>query len=328
MNDIGSLFVSTLAHMGREPVDQVFNGHPFYAWMNAQGRMKPVSGGTYIEEPVGIKKNGSVDFRGYRENIPLEEQDPLVMAQWEWRYMNGSVLWFEAQEKMNSGPDALFDLIQEMIDNLISSMRDTLSPGLFNGSNAKGITGLPYLLNPTGSYGGFDRTDAAYEPWRPMAGDRSADGKGIYNTAEPIALYGGADGGIKRLYRACSGNGGVEPPDIAVTTEEIYEKIEASIEPQRIRTNGKMADLGFEDNLQIDNCVFIWDENCPAGTVNMLNSRYLKLRPHTSNKDNFNPTKPENTYSQGVRAKVILVEWMGNMTCTRPNRQGQLSNKS
>ncbi|MEN6402662.1 MAG: phage major capsid protein [Armatimonadia bacterium] len=319
MAEIGSMIASTMNNMGRSLVDQVMSEYPLTAYLNVNDRVKPVDGGLQIQEPLSISLNPSVTWRNYREKIDFAEDDPFTFAVWDWRFLNGSVSWFEAQEKMCQGKSQIFDFVEEKIGNFRDSMKNGFSTGLWGDGSGKTMHGIQALFSYTNTYGGINRVGNTW--WQPMNGT-------VLSTVEPLVLRGGTDGGIRKAYNLASGNGGAEPPDFAATTELLYTRIESLIDPQRIYENPKMIELGFPNHLMIDNMTVVWDTNCPTGWFPMLNSKYVKLRPHTGNVDSFNLTPRFDLYPEGQRGKAILGEWMGNMTCTRPNRQGLLTGKT
>lgn len=318
MAEIASVIASTLSLMGKNLVDQVFSSDPLYAWLSAGNRIQPAPNGLNIVEPIAIGKNGTIGWRDYRDPIDFAEADPFTNITLPWRFLNGSISWYKHQEDTCAGESQVFDLVSELKDNFISSMSDVLATSLFTDGSAKQLHGIPAFLDNDNTYGGIDRTAAANAIWQ----------SNILATSEAFALRGGTDKGFSHLYRLCSGNGGQDPPDFGVTTEDIFSWIESKIEPSRIYENPKMIELGYPNHIQVNNAILVWNNNCPTGQLHLLNSKYLKLRPHTSCAKKFFMTKPEDLTVNGQFGRVILVEWKGNIVCKRPNRMGSMTNKT
>ncbi len=330
MADIGSIVASTLNAMDhKEVVDQVFDAYPL---MKMMGDGQPVDGGAQIQKTVRTSSNSSVGARDYREDIPLNEQDPLDLALFDWKFLNGSVVWWDAQEKMNSGKAQIVDFIKELMENGKESLRESLATEQWQDGSGKHFDGIQAIIDIDNTYGGIDRSVAANAYWRAWAGDRTAEFGGAsgykFDTAEPLVVRGGADGGIQHLIYRCSGNGGFDPPDYAACSLALFEKILASYAPKEPKVNQKMADMGFPANVMIGSLTVFYDENAPSGSFSALNTKHCKMKPHTSNAKRFTITPPQNRYSHGQMGKVMLIEYMGNMVCRRPNRCGALTNKT
>ncbi len=329
MADIASIFASTLnARDQKEAQDQVFNAYPLFVMMGAP---EGVDGGAQIQKTVRKSKNTTVAARDYRESVPLNEMDSLDTALFPWKYLNGSVVWWDAQERMNTSKSQIVDLIKELVDNLDESMREGLALEMWEDGSGKHFDGILAIIDNDNVYGGIDRSLAENAYWRAMCGDRSAEGTGMkFDTAEPLVVRGGADGGIEHLYHKCAGNGGSDPPQFGAMPLDLYEKIKGSYDPKYIANsqNKQMADVGFTANFMIGGTTFFYDENCPSGSLVMVNTKHTKRKPHTANASKPTVTPPQPRYANGQFGKVVLVQQMENIVCRRPNRCGALTNKS
>jgi hypothetical protein len=108
-----------------------------------------------------------------------------------------------------------------------------------------------------------------------------------------------------------------------LTTQTLFEKYEALLQPNLRYTDTKTADAGFQ-NLLFKAAPVMYDVHCTAGVFYFLNTKYLTLVGH-SNKW-FAQTdfiKPEDT-----DARYALIMCYGNLTCRNRAKQGKLTAKT
>jgi hypothetical protein len=116
---------------------------------------------------------------------------------------------------------------------------------------------------------------------------------------------------------------GNDHPDMVLTTQTLFEKYEALLQPQLRYTDTKTADAGFQ-NLLFKAAPVTYDVHCTAGVVYFLNSKYLTLVGHSGKW--FQQTefvRPEN-----LDARYALIMCYGNLTCRNRAKQGKLTAKT
>jgi hypothetical protein len=116
---------------------------------------------------------------------------------------------------------------------------------------------------------------------------------------------------------------GNDHPDMVLTTQTLFEKYEALLQPQLRYTDTKTADAGFQ-NLLFKAAPVVYDEHCTAGIVYFLNSKYLTLVGHSGKW--FEQTafvRPED-----LDARYALIMCYGNLTCRNAAKQGKLTAKT
>jgi hypothetical protein len=116
---------------------------------------------------------------------------------------------------------------------------------------------------------------------------------------------------------------GNDHPDTLLTTQTLFEKYEALLQPQLRYTDTKTADAGFQ-NLLFKSAPVMYDTGCTAGTFFFLNSKYLTLVGHTSKW--FDQTafiRPED-----LDARYALIMCYGNLTVRNRAKQGKLTAKT
>jgi hypothetical protein len=282
--------------------------------------------------------------RDYKTAIPMAESDPLQTVEIGRRYVNGSITWYDAQEEANSSSKTrIISFVNTLIDNGKNSLADIIAQELWQGGTGEHLHGLPAIVSATNTYMGINRSTVGNEWWKANVGGTFSRAVGAgktrtignLNSPEPLVIEGGADGGIRALYNACCDNGGTDGPDFGITNETLYNKIIALIGAERVRYNEKMAEIGYPENIQYKGAVIVWDANCGilAGTPDtttfyFLNSKYLKLRPYGAYAKGPVTTETVSLKPQGLMAKTKLMQWAGNLTCSRPSKVGALTGKT
>jgi hypothetical protein len=113
---------------------------------------------------------------------------------------------------------------------------------------------------------------------------------------------------------------GNDHPDMVLTTQTLFEKYEALLQPQLRYTDTKTADAGFQ-NLLFKAAPVTYDVHCPAGYAYFLNSKYLTLVGHSGKW--FSQTefvRPEN-----LDAQYALIMCYGNLTIRNAAKQGVIT---
>jgi hypothetical protein len=116
---------------------------------------------------------------------------------------------------------------------------------------------------------------------------------------------------------------GNDHPDTLLTTQTLFEKYEALLQPNLRYTDTKTADAGFQ-NLLFKAAPVMYDTGCTAGTFFFLNSKYLTLVGHSDKW--FSQTafiSPEDT-----DARYALIMCYGNLTVRNRAKQGKLTAKT
>jgi len=113
---------------------------------------------------------------------------------------------------------------------------------------------------------------------------------------------------------------GVEPPDMLLTSQTVYEYYENSQVGQIRYSDTKMADAGFQ-NMLFKQTPIVWDPLIGiTDSLYFLNFKYLRLCIMKGM--DFITTdfiEPDNQ-----AAKTAKILFMGNLVCTSRRRQGTL----
>lgn len=231
------------------------------------GSIETRGGGKQIEEDISIVENSNVGFVAYNETVGTDAVDVLNQAVYDWKFCYGNAVLYGAEIDMAA--DSKFrkhKLVENIVLNAEETMVNKVGEALFNTSDADSINGLPQLITDdgTGTIGGISTT--TYPLWKNKFKNVAA------NPTPSVLLKAMAD-----LYRDCTR--GKSTPDVIVTTPELYSTFESALTPQQRFTNSKLADAGFEA-LKFHGAEVIFDENCPANRMYMLNTKAIVFNFH------------------------------------------------
>lgn len=302
-----ALLSTTLANYRSQLTDNVFTARPLTYFLMDKGRIRMLNGGTKIVEPLIYGKNNTVgSYSGY-DSLSLTPQEGISAAEYEWKQYAASISISGIEEAKNNGEQEIINLLEAKIMQAEESMREGFNQMFFangTGNSGKDWNGLGNLVEASGTVGGIDRS--AHSFWRSYE----------ENSAAALTLAQ-----MSTAYNSVSvGN---DHPDMVLTSQTLFEKYEALLQPQLRYTDTKTADAGFQ-NLLFKAAPVVYDVHCTAGVVYFLNSKYLTLVGHSGKwfaQTGF--VSPED-----VDARYALIMCYGNLTCRNAAKQGKLTAKT
>ena len=304
-----SLLSTTLANYRSQLTDNVFTARPLTYFLMDKGRIRMLNGGTKIIEPLIYGKNSTVgSYSGY-DSLSLTPQEGISAAEYEWKQYAASISISGIEEAKNNGEQEIINLLEAKIMQAEESMRESFNTMFFadgTGNGGKDWNGLGNLVEASGTVGGINRATSGNEFWRSYEENTSA----ALTLAQMATAYN-------------SVSVGNDHPDMVLTTQTLFEKYEALLQPQLRYTDTKTADAGFQ-NLLFKAAPVVYDVHCTAGIVYFLNSKYLTLVGHSSKwfaQTSF--VQPED-----VDARYALIMCYGNFTCRNAAKQGKLTAKT
>ena len=221
----------------------------------------------------------------------------------------------------NSGKEQFIDLLEARLNVAESTMVNQLAQSIYSdgtGSGGKEVTGLNAAVpsDPTtGTYGGINR--ASWTFWRSKLYDFSAQSVTPGSTTIQAAL----NSLWSSLVR------GTDRPDLIVFDNTYWSYYMASLQAQQRFTTPETGNLGFPTVKFMDADVVLdggIGGYCPASTGFMLNTKYLKWRPHKDR--NMVPLSPNRRYAINQDAEVQILAWAGNLTSSGAQFQGRIQN--
>jgi len=304
-----ALLSTTLANYRDQLTDNVFTARPLTYFLMDKGRIRMLNGGTKIVEPLIYGQNSTVaSYSGY-DTISLTAQSGITAAEYDWKQYAASIAISGIEEAKNNGEQEIINLLEAKIMQAEESMREGFNQMFFGdgtGNSGKNWNGLGNIVEASGTVGGINRATAGNEYWQSYE----------ENTAGALTLAQ-----LSTAFNSVSvGN---DHPDMVLTTQTLFEKYEALLQPQLRYTDTKTADAGFQ-NLLFKAAPVVYDEHCTAGVVYFLNSKYLTLVGHSGKwfaQTEF--VRPEN-----LDARYALIMCYGNLTCRNAAKQGKLTAKT
>ena len=304
-----ALLSTTLANYRDQLTDNIFTARPLTYFLQDKGRIRMLNGGTKIVEPLIYGESSTVkSYSGY-DSISLTAQTGITAAEYEWKQYAASIAISGIEEAKNNGEQEIINLLEAKIMQAEESMREGFNRMFYadgTGNSNKDWNGLGNLVEASGTVGGINRATTGNEYWKSYE----------ENTATALTLAQLSTG-----YNSVSvGN---DHPDMVLTTQTLFEKYEALLQPQLRYTDTRTADAGFQ-NLLFKAAPVVYDEHCTAGVVYFLNSKYLTLVGHSGKW--FSQT--EFVRPEDLDARYALIMCYGNLTCRNAAKQGKLTAKT
>ena len=306
-SNFDNLLTTTLANYRNTLTDNVFTARPLTYKLMEGGRIRMLNGGTKIVEPLIYGQNSTVgSYSGY-ESISLTPQEGISAAEYEWKQYAASISISGIEEAKNNGEQEIINLLEAKIMQTEESMRESFNQMFFadgTGNGGKDWNGLGNIVEANSAVGGIN--GATYSFWNSYEENTG--------TALTLALMATA-------YNTVSvGN---DHPDVLLTTQTLFEKYEALLQPNLRYTDTKTADAGFQ-NLLFKAAPVMYDTHCTSGVFYFLNSKYLTLVGHSAKW--FQQT--EFIRPEDLDARYALIMCYGNLTCRNRKKQGKLTAKT
>ena len=306
-SNFDALLSTTLANYRDQLTDNIFTARPLTYMLNEKGRIRMLNGGTKIVEPLVYAANDTIgSYSGY-DTISLTPQTGISAAEYEWKQYAGSISISGIEEAKNNCEQEVINLLEAKVMQLEESLREgfnTMFYGDGTGNSNKNWNGLGNIVEANNTVGNIDASTNTW--WNSYE----------ENTSTALTLAQMATG-----YNSVSvGN---DHPDVVLTTQTLYEKYEALLQPQLRYTDTKTADAGFQ-NLLFKASPVMYDVSCTSGVMFFLNTKYLTLVGHSSKW--FQQT--EFIRPEDLDARYALIMCYGNLTCRNRAKQGKLTAKT
>jgi len=304
-----ALLSTTLANYRSQLTDNVFTARPLTYTLMEKGRIRMLNGGTKIVEPLIYGQNDTVKSYSDYDSINLTPQTGISAAEYDWKQYAASISISGIEEAKNNGEAEIINLLEAKIMQAEESLREGFNQMFFSdgtGNSGKNWNGLGNLVEASGTVGGIDRAGTGNSFWQSYE----------ENTATALTLAQ-----MATAYNTVSvGN---DHPDTILTSQTLFEKYEALLQPNLRYTDTKTADAGFQ-NLLFKAAPIMYDVHCNAGTMFFLNTKYLTLVGHSSKW--FQQT--EFIRPEDLDARYALIMCYGNLTVRNCKKQGKLTGKT
>jgi len=258
-----TLYSTTWQLMREEAVDNIYNATPLWYWLSARKRIRRETGGRWIGIQLLWAKNTTVKTLGPGGTVDITPGESTTTAQFNWKWLAGSVVRLFSEDHTNAGPQAIMRKVQVDLKNLELALIDKLESMGFGdgtGNGALDFDGLGNIVSGTAGLvvGGID---SGLNPWWD-------------NFRRPYVTANGIRKEMTTVYNSVSiGN---DHPTLALTTQAIQELYEDSLTTVLRVLDNRFGDVGFEA-LAFKGTSLVYSPSAPVQQVRFLNERYIEL---------------------------------------------------
>jgi hypothetical protein len=307
------LTTTTLKNYRKTMEDNIFTANPLFYWLKSKGKMKvDNTGGTQIICPLMYGKNSTAkSYAGY-DVIDVIPQEGMSAAEYEWAQYAVGISISGIEEFKNSGDAQMINLLQAKIKQAEMSLIDLMADDLFATSQvATALNTLKLMVSDDGTGTIGNIVSDTYTWWKNNYASGASSAVVFDSLISTV---------MTQLLAASKGN---DRPDIGIAGSTVYSGLEA----QLIKTinfvpqmkNTAMANVGY-DNYMIKGTTIMYDENCTAGQVYLLNTKYLELVTGAGKDFVSTPwIKPDKG-----DYKTSMILWYGNLVCSNRARQAKV----
>ena len=304
------IVTTTLQGYSGELADNITNHNALLRQLDKKGN-KMVATGRSIVQELEYAENSTVGWFSGAEAFSVAAQENFTAAEFNYKQLVGSVVINGLEEIQNSGREAVHNLLKSRIRNLEKSLKNTVATALYalgTGSDGKEIGGLQLLVADvnTNTVGGIDAN--TYFWWRNQVYDFSVAGVSASATTIQHAL--------NTIWLSLIR--GADKPDMIMGGSTYWTYYLESLQTNQRFMDDKGAGAGFTNLMYMGNVPVIYDDQCAATRMYLLNTDYLFLRPAKGRE--FKPLGDRASVNQD--AMVMPVTWAGNMTTSNRSLQG------
>lgn len=323
--NFSTLLTTTLQNYKTTLTENIMGRNALLWQLQKRGFVKEDSGGRSIVIPILYGTNSTIkSYRGY-DLLDVTPQVGFTSAEYEWKYIAGSITISGQEEFENQGKGKIVDLLDGKITQAEISMRLAVNQQLFadgTANSGKDLTGLALAVEDGtawSTYAGIDSSATVGAFWRNQWLDLDTEkgSAGVFSDTKGKSTWGLEL--MRRMFNLCLIDGA--KPSLIVTTRAIYEAYEAEMEGAKLRlTDVEMGDAGFQ-NIMFKGIPLVFDDHMQAEEILFLNSDHLKFVIGKGR--NFTTTpfvKPENQ-----DAKVANILLAGNVVTNKRDVHGRIT---
>ena len=296
----------------RTPEDIYFRDHVLIWKLAKKG--KSFNGGLKIQTNLEYGKQHTGAY-GPKTEFPVAKKEIITAAFFQYAAYFGVSTYDMEDQLLNNGDAAMVNIIQAKLKNMQKSIRDTMAIDIWRTRAENLAVAIDPDARPfDGVKSLFEQNDAVpYGEILPTELLRDGTGtslwKAAFNSTAKVMSFATMQS-IRRL--ASVGNSDADKPDLYITTEDLKDAYEATIQAQVRYSDKNLADSGF-DNVLFKGAAITSDERQTAGYVDGYNTKFLDIIHHAER--NF--TKPE--WKAEIRTPESFTcntRWMGQLVCS------------
>lgn len=303
--EFNRLFSTTIEKYIPRAEDNIFTSKPFLFALTTHGNVVTQDGGTQIVQPLMYAAISNQGVYGRGDIWSTDEDEGHTAATYDWRRYFGMITLENLELAMNSGSSAVLRMISEEMMRAELSISESLDDLFLNGDGVgDNWNGLANIVSDSNTFGGINSSTAGNEWWQakvtPSVG------------AQPDMTDIRA-----QVLEQTEGNDG---PTNIFTTDTLYAWYDGLFEDRQRFLDPAMADQGFE-HFRFHGIPFAFDRNIAAGTVYVLNFKYLTLFKLA---DNWFKTSD---WEQPINQDAVFKSYKlyGQLGCSNRQRQGVMT---
>jgi len=244
------------------------------------------------------------------ETLDISASETFTAAEFNYKQLAGNVVITGLEEIQNSGREAVHNLLKSRIRNLEKSLKNTVATALYangTGNDGKEFGGLQLLVADTNTneVGGINGSTYAW--WRNYVYDFST----LSITASATTIQTAMNTAHLNVIR------GSDKPDICVAGSTYWLYYLSSLQTNQRFTDEKGAGAGFQNLTYMGSLPVVYDDQCNATRMYMLNTDYLFVRKAKGRW--MKPAGDKASVNQD--AMVMPMYLAGNMTISNRERQ-------
>lgn len=286
-------------------VDNVVKSNALLMFMEKNGGMENLDGGTQINVPVRYARLAARGwYQGSESQISAyNEKKTALLFNWAQYYANITISGLDKLK--NSGESKVIDHVRSEVEAAEEDIRDAFGDGLYsNGStDPKSIIGARAWLSTSATYGGISQSS---ESWLQSNIDSSTTTMSL--------------GKLQTQYEAAVH--GPDKPNLATTTKTLFNSYWSLLQPQQRFSDSDMASAGFK-NLLFNGATVLMDEYAPASHFIFWNTKFVKLYSHKDRKFPGQFVDFRKFFDQD--AEIATIQWAGALVCSSPRMQSALT---
>lgn len=302
--------------------DNVSKNNALLNRLKNKGQIKTKSGGYSIVQELDYAENGTYQrYSGY-DTLNVNASDVLSAAEYPWAQVAIHVTASGRELRMNSGKEAMINLVKSRITNAMRTAANNFSIDLYStGALTNQINGLGALITTdgTGTVGGI--VSGTYTFWKNQFQEVIGSNAPTGTTEMPTNIVSA----MNKLWLKTTR--GSDKTDLIVLTHDFYVGYESSLQQYQRYASSDMASAGFE-SLKFKSADVIFDDNTNFSTTGeigyYLNTDYLFLVEHPDARW----SQDEDKVPINQDAVVVPIYWMGQLVCSNRALQGRLLDAS
>ena len=308
-SSFSDIITTTLQGYSGTIADNITNHNALLKQINKKGNKQVATGRTIVQE-LEFSENQTVQYYTGSETLDTTQGEVFTAAEFSYKQLAGTVVINGLEEIQNSGKEAVHNLLRSRIKNLEKSLTNTVATGLYavgTESGGKSIGGLQLLVadDNTNTVGGISGN--TYSWWRNYVYDFST----LAITASATTIQTAMNTSWLQVIR------GMDKPDIICAGSTYFRHYWDSLLANQRFTDDSGAGAGFTNLTYMGQCPVVFDDQCSATRMYMLNTDYLFLRPAKGRE--FKPLGDRASVNQD--AIVMPMVWAGNMTVSNRSLQ-------